>query len=177
MKSFADFSDKIRSSKSNKYLLGKSMDYIPDGYNEVCDMIDTFKEQYSDDIQNITIEKGFTTINTINTAHSVNSTNLIGKKKLNKIFPDNKLPDKYVRTIKVIIIYKPLLANSNKVLPNWANDEILDPSSIDDMMSRLKAIKTLNTRVKYHNCELKITFNQNTTISLLLFFNDSEPSL
>jgi hypothetical protein len=168
MKKFSDII--INESVENTYLLGKSVDKLPAEFTEILDLFQTFKESYSGKVDEVVISKGYVTISNLNNTHSVNSTQMVGSKKIRQYFKDGRIPDKWILSMKSIISFTKFKNESQKDLPKWAEDEIFDSSTIDMMIERYKAIKTLTSRCEYYGFTTKVSYGSKDKISILVFF-------
>lgn len=139
--------------KFSKLTESKRIDVYPEEMQDILYLFETFKNSY-EYIDNIQVEKGWTTINNLKRM-SVNSITIQSAKKMRRIFPDGIiLDDKWLCAIKILISYKKL--NSNHENPDV---NVHDISSIDDMINRYKAIKTLSLRCQNYGSEVKISYN------------------
>ena len=109
------FSHIINESVENTYLLGKSVDKLPAEFTEILDLFQTFKESYSGKVDEVVISKGYVTISNLNNTYSVNSTQMVGSKKIRQYFKDGRIPDKWILSMKSIISFtrfcNPLLSS------------------------------------------------------------------
>ena len=161
----------------NTFELGKTVHQKPEGFRDIKDMLDSLKESYSD-IESISITMGYTTLKSLSAAHSVNALQIIGKRKINTIFVDGKVPDKWQFIIKVEIKYHPLKSESEKNtdIPKWADDKLYNLDILDVVTKRHNANRTLSKRCfNYGVTDMKVTFgssisNEFERISLLLLF-------
>lgn len=89
----------------------KRIDIYPEEMQDVLDLFETFKNSY-EYIDNIQVEKGWTTINTLRRMN-VNSITIKSTKKMRQIFPDGIISadDKWLCAIKILISYKKLNSN------------------------------------------------------------------
>ena len=161
---------RIDIEKRNTFLLNKNISDIPESYKEILEMVEVFKESYPNDIENVQITKGYVSNFNIDNSYSVNSTNIIGVKKIKKIFPDGKVPDKWNLSVKILITFKKFKNKEEKNLPKWAEDEIYDTSTIDNMIQRYKSVRTLSERCEYYGSNVKVSYGYQGQISLLIFF-------
>ena len=77
--------------KKKFFLLNKISQIFPESYKEILEMVEVFKESLSKWYwKNVQITKGYVSNFNIDNSYSVNSTNIIGVKKIKKIFPDGK---------------------------------------------------------------------------------------
>ena len=171
MKKFSHISS-INESTDNTYLLGKTINNLPEEFMEVSDMFDTFKESY-DNVEDVNVAKGYVTNFNLNKSYSVNATQLVGIKKIKQLFPDGNIPDKWILSIKALITFKSFKNDDteSKNLPGWAGDQIFDTSTLDEMINRYRAIKTLSSRCEHYGFKVKVSYGSPDKISVLVFFN------
>lgn len=170
---------KITESAEETFILKRKIGEFPEEYMLVMDMFTTYAESYSDDVLNCSIEKGYTN----RMRNSVNSTNFKNIKNLTKMLREKELddtvvPDKWKLGMKILISYKKLPYDENfgkTNLSNWEKESynMFDINTIDTIINRYKAIKTLAERCKNYASEVKISYNtgiDNAKISLLVIF-------
>lgn len=163
-------SDSLEKPK-NTYLLNKKVTDFDESYTDLLDLVSSFKESYSF-FKEINISKGYVTSNQIKNTYSVNVTNVMSVKgnKGRKLFPSGDIPDKWIFTVKVMIFFKEFDGDSAKVLPQWVKDEIYSDDTIVEIIDRFKAVKTLSDRAKHYGANVKISYNNAFSVSLLFFF-------
>lgn len=165
------FSQITNESTENTYLLGKSVDKLPAEFTEILDLFQTFKESYSGKVDEVVISKGYVTDHNLNNTHSVNSTQMISSKKIKQYFKDGRIPDKWILSLKSIISFSKFKNESGqKAMPQWAEDQIFDASTLDIMIDRYKAIKTLTSRCEYYVFATKVSYGSVDKVSILVFF-------
>lgn len=164
------FSHITNESVENTYLMGKSVDKLPEEFIEILDLFQTFKESYSDKVEDVVVSKGYITNYNLNNTHSVNSTQMVGSKKIRQFFKDGRIPDKWVLSLKSIISFSKFKNEDQKVIPEWAEDQIFDTNTLDIMIDRYKAIKTLTSRCEYYGFTTKVSYGSTDKVSILVFF-------
>lgn len=148
----------------NTYEMGKGIDYKPDNYDDILEMLKTFKESYSD-VEQVDIFTGYTTKKNLQVARSVNSLQVLGKKKILNMFKDGRVPDKWQFIMTVTIKYIPL-----------EEGQLHDESILDMVVKRYNAVKTLISRcLNYGVIDTKITLGSSMSdeisrFSILLVF-------
>ena len=162
---------KINESAENTFLLGKKIGEIPESAKEVLDILETFKESNSEIIEICQIEKGYTTIPNIEKAHSATALRTVGRRKIGQMFTDGNIPDKWILIIKVLVTFKKFENDSKKDLPHWASDDLFEISTIDKMVKRYTALRSLSERCKYYGSSVKVTYNSHEKNSLIIFFD------
>lgn len=148
----------------NTYEMGKGIDYKPDNYDDILEMLKTFKESYSD-VEQVDIFTGYTTKKNLQFARSVNSLQVLGRKKILNMFKDGRVPDKWQFIMTVAIKYISL-----------EGDQLHDKSVLDMVVKRYNAVKTLISRCEnYGIVDTKITLGSSISgeisrFSILLVF-------
>jgi hypothetical protein len=146
----------------------KNIDVYPDFMQDILDLFQTFKEMY-DYVNNVEISRGWTTKLNLNRMN-VNSISFKSPKKMRLLFPDGIITnDKWVYGIRILISYK-------KLDPDHENPDanIYDISSVDELINRYRAIKTLALRCQNYANTVKISYNTGISsdkISLIVIFD------
>ncbi len=181
MRKFSTIFNEARQPNTEEYIrrheatfsLSRNIDDEPEDYRSTLDMLETFKESY-DVVDNVEISKGFVTNKRLENAPSVNSIQLLSRKKVRAMFPNGSLPDKWKVAIKAILTFKKM-GDFESLNFNGVNEgQIFDISTVDIMIQRYKSIKTLGSRCEHYGGHVKISYSSTYVekVSLLIFFDN-----
>ena len=149
----------INENSGNTYTMGKSIDKLPDDWEEIMDLFQLFNESYEDDIISVSISSGWVNSNDIKNMYIASGVSHVSNKRIKTMFPNGSMPDKWKLCIKMMIKWKQIKSDwvtSNK--SDWAikSVNIWGEKELDAVISRVNSIKTLSKRLGKW-CDVYIT--------------------
>ena len=140
----------INENVGNTFTLGKSLDTMPEEWDDILDLFQLFGESYPDDVISTSVAVGWVNPNELSNMTRASGLTIVSNKKIKGIFPTGQIPDKWKSCVKMMIKWSPIVGEwISAKRGDWVKDstDIWQESDLDKMISRINSIKTLSKRL------------------------------
>jgi hypothetical protein len=142
----------LNESRGNTFTMGKSVDNMPEEWDDILDLFQLFGESYGDVIST-SIGAGWVNPTELSGMTRVGGLAIISNKKIKSYLqiPSGQIPDKWKACVKMMIKWSPIeceWVSSKK--GDWvkASTEVWQEGELDKIISRINSIKTLSKRLE-----------------------------